>query len=179
MRIIRIVNAVFWRIIYCLANNIEVRYDAPKVGLLVESIRINSLKKIGAVIGRDSWVRFHSYIVNPQYILIGAHSKIGVGAKLFLYDQFIVGDRVEIGSGLTVHTAEHKISDATVPLCKQGAIYAPVIIDSDVYIGSNVIILPGTIIKTRVVVGAGAVVKGILETGYVYGGVPARKIKQL
>lgn len=52
----------------------------------------------------------------------------------------------------------------------------PIVIGSNVFIGSGVIILPGTVIGDNVVVGAGAVVKGVVTSGSVVGGVPARTI---
>ena len=61
----------------------------------------------------------------------------------------------------------------------QGAVINKINIGSDVWIGARVTILSGVEIKKRVVVGAGSVVTSDLESGYVYGGVPAKKIKKL
>lgn len=52
-------------------------------------------------------------------------------------------------------------------------------IGNNVFIGKGAIILPGSIIGDNVVVGAGAVVSGVLSDGYVYAGIPARKIKSI
>lgn len=52
-------------------------------------------------------------------------------------------------------------------------------IGDNVYIGMNSIVLPGTKISNNVVIGAGSIVKGKLESGYVYAGSPARKIKPI
>lgn len=52
-------------------------------------------------------------------------------------------------------------------------------IGNNVFVGAKSIVLPGTIIHDNVVIGAGSVVKGELEAGWVYAGIPARKIKRL
>jgi maltose O-acetyltransferase len=110
---------------------------------------------------------------------MGMRSKLGPFAKLFLYADLTIGDDVEIGSDLTVHTAEHRFDDPKLPLAKQGSVYMPVEIRDDVYIGSGVTILPGTVIESRVVIGAGSVVKGVIKSGFVYAGMPARPIRPL
>ena len=53
----------------------------------------------------------------------------------------------------------------------------PIIIGNDVYIGNNVILLPGIKIGSKVVIGAGAVVTKDIPDNSVVAGVPARIIK--
>lgn len=53
----------------------------------------------------------------------------------------------------------------------------PVVVGNDVYIGNNVIILPGVTIGNKVVIGAGAVVTKDIPDNSVAVGVPARVIK--
>jgi len=178
-KISRILNWIIWYSLYCITNNVEIRHKSKRIGKAIEKIRVKSLVKYGALVGDNSFIRFQSYIINPHFLSIGAGSKIGIGAKLFLYDYFTIGDNVEIGSELTVHTSEHNLTNPALPLCKQGATYKSVIIGSDVYIGSKVVLLTGSKIEDRVVVGAGAVVRGTLKSGYLYAGVPAKKIKRL
>jgi len=54
---------------------------------------------------------------------------------------------------------------------------APISIGNDVYIGIKTIILPGTKIGNRCIVGAGSVVKGDFPDNSVIAGVPAKVIK--
>ncbi len=164
---------------FSLFNKIELRHVCPIVGDIIEQIRTTGLRLMGAQIGRNSIVRKNFYTTNATFLTIGKNSKIGINCQLFLYDKFHVGDNVEIGSNLIVHTAEHILNNVSKPLCKQGSYYKAVLIESDVYIGSRVTILPGTIIENRVVIGAGAVVKGHLKSGYIYCGVPAKPIKKI
>ena len=53
----------------------------------------------------------------------------------------------------------------------------PIVIGNDVYIGNNVIILPGVTIGNNVIIGAGAVVTKTIPDNSVAVGVPARVIK--
>ena len=52
-------------------------------------------------------------------------------------------------------------------------------IGSDVWIGARVTVLMGAKINNRVVVGAGSLVNKDLESGYIYAGIPAKKIKKI
>lgn len=53
----------------------------------------------------------------------------------------------------------------------------PIIIGNDVYIGNNVILLPGVTVGNKVIIGAGAVVTKDISDNSVVAGVPARVIK--
>lgn len=53
----------------------------------------------------------------------------------------------------------------------------PIVIGNNVYIGNNVIILPGVTIGNNVIIGAGAVVSKSIPDNSVAVGVPARVIK--
>lgn len=52
----------------------------------------------------------------------------------------------------------------------------PIEIGQNVFIGTRAIILPGTIIGDNCIIGAGAVVKGVIPDGTVWGGSPARQL---
>ena len=55
----------------------------------------------------------------------------------------------------------------------------PITIGNDCWFGGSVTILPGVTIHDNVVVGAGSVVTHDLESGYVYVGNPAKKLKAI
>lgn len=164
----------FW-----LANGVTLRHDIPNGSEWLERLRTALVRRLGGKVGKDSVIRHGAFITKPSCLSMGMRSKLGPFAKLFLYTDFKIGDDVEIGANLTVHTAEHKFDEPGLPLAKQGSTYKSVEIRDDVYIGSDVVILPGAVIESRVVVGAGSVVKGCLRSGYVYAGVPARPIRPL
>lgn len=56
---------------------------------------------------------------------------------------------------------------------------APIRIEDGCWIGANVTILPGVTIKAGTVIAAGAVVIHDCDENALYGGVPAKKIRDL
>lgn len=168
-------------ILFICVNRMELRYLCPLkiIALLIEKFRIIALRLMGSIIGGHSWVRAGLFITSPKLLKIGKRSKIGPRSQLFLYDCFEIGDDVEIGSDLIVHTSDHKYGQKKIPLAKQGGVLGKVIICDDVYIGSRVTILCGVKINSRTIIAAGAVITESLDGGYIYGGIPARAIKKL
>lgn len=90
-----------------------------------------------------------------------------------------IGDNVCVSKGLTlfVHDysafIERKITGEVL-----GGV-GGVRIGNNVQIGADVTILMDTEIQDNVIIAAGAVCKGKLESGFVYGGVPAKKIQSV
>lgn len=146
----------------------------------LDNLRVFLLKLSGAKIGKNSYIRSKFYITNPSLLQIGNSSGIARNCSLYLYDNLVIGDFVKAGSGLTIHTSEHIIhSNSDLPIVSRGSKSSTVVIHDNVYIGSNVTILSGVNIDSNVVVAAGAVVISSLSSGYVYGGVPAKKLRTL
>lgn len=55
-----------------------------------------------------------------------------------------------------------------------------VIIGRNVWVCANTTILPGVKIEDDIIIAAGSVVtKNLLEVGYIYGGIPAKKLKKI
>lgn len=87
-----------------------------------------------------------------------------------------IGDNVHITNG--VHFITH--DGGTLLFRKEVPdleITKPIVVGNDVYIGNNVIILPGVTIGNKVVIGAGAIVAKDIPDNSVAVGVPARVIK--
>ena len=132
-------------------------------------------------------------------IEIGARSVIHPGAMLLPYGGFIrmekrcsvnpytvlyghggltIGDHVRIAAHCVIVPANHGIAldgglIADQPLSRRG-----VKIGDDVWIGAGARILDGAVIGDGCVVAAGAVVRGTLEPGGIYAGVPARLVRR-
>ena len=114
-------------------------------------------------------------------------------AKLFIGDNFSIHEfcyvdavgGVEIGTNVSlahsssILSSNHQWLDENLPIKYNNVKKKKVLIEDDVWIGCGVRILAGSHIENRVVVAAGAVVTGRLESGYLYGGIPAKKIKSL
>lgn len=166
-------------LLFRITNFTFTRRNLPMLGRIVEELRQEGLRLMGARIERGAYVRGGAVIDYPKNFSLGAKSKLAEEARLYLFDSLNIGNNVEIGPQFLAYTAEHITADKAMPLTKQGSIYKAIRIDDDVYIGARVTILKGAHIESRVIVAAGAVVVGKLETGFVYGGVPAKKIKPI
>ncbi|MDT0556642.1 acyltransferase [Patiriisocius hiemis] len=88
-------------------------------------------------------------------------------------------NNVSIAHSSSILTTNHGWSDTTLPIKYNPIKKSPVHIKSDVWVGCGCRILNGVTIYSRAVVAAGAVVNKDVEENSVYGGVPAKKIKDI
>lgn len=82
-----------------------------------------------------------------------------------------IGNNVTITSGVTILSHDASMKKGT-GYAKVGAVQ----IDDDVFIGVNSVILPGTRIGKKSIIGAGSVVSGEVPSGKVFCGVPAKEV---
>ncbi len=140
--------------------------------------RLFIYKMAGVRIGKGSRIHMGAKFFYPSKIKIGEGTIIGDNAFLDGRDSLIIGNHVDIASGVLIYNSEHDINSEDF-----SPISAPVIIEDYVFIGPRAIILPGVKIGKGAAVAAGAVVtKDVLDFKIV-GGVPAevigeRKIKE-
>jgi len=164
-------------ILYWVAKKIDLRFLLPRKFLVIfDKLRIASLRLQGAKVGRNSNVRNDVFIAYPQNFKLDDNVTIGSYSRIFNYSLFVVGNNTEIGPGLHVQTNDHVWSKIDQPLGKQGSISNSVHIGKGVFIGANVTILKGVDIADNCVIAAGSVVIKNTESGYLYGGVPSKKI---
>lgn len=88
-----------------------------------------------------------------------------------------IGDNVLLGPNVVISSGEHQYSDVKKPVTLQKIIPKKIIIEDDVWIGANVVVMPGVEIAKGTVVGAGSIVTRSTEPYSVVVGVPAKKIK--
>jgi len=89
----------------------------------------------------------------------------------------VIGHHVMIGPNTLITTVGHPL-DPAGRREKLGQA-SPVHIGNDVWLGGNVVVLPGAAIGNNVVVAAGAVVSKDIPDNCVVGGVPARTLREL
>jgi len=111
-----------------------------------------------------------------RLLSISDNSGIGINAKL--YGEIVIGKNVMMGPDCVIYTRNHEFSDISIPMNEQGFHEAEiVIIGDDVWIGGQVIILPGVKIGNHSVIGAGAVVTKNVPEYAIVGGNPAKIIR--
>ena len=94
-----------------------------------------------------------------------------------------IGEATNIQDNVTIHCTYQKYGtyiDNFVTIGHNSVIHSCTIEDL-VLIGMGAIIMDGTIIESGVIVGAGSVVTpgSRLKSGYVYGGIPAKPLKEI
>ncbi len=111
-------------------------------------------------------------------IEIGDNSTINPFCILEGYGGLKIGKGVRIASGTKIIATNHDFSDIKVPIFEQGFTSKGIIIEDDVWIGSNVCILDGTKISKGSIVAAGAVVTKDVQPHSIVAGVPAKLLKK-
>lgn len=94
-----------------------------------------------------------------------------------------IGDKVNIQDGAVIHATYQKYATTignSVSVGHNAIIHGCTIADN-VLIGMGSIVMDGCVVESDCIVAAGAVVTEHthLESGYIYAGVPARKVKPL
>lgn len=133
-------------------------------------------------IGAGTWVANNATITGD--VSIGEDSSIWFQSVIRGdVNKIRIGDRVNIQDGSIVHGStggQDTVIGDDVSVGHRAIIHGCTI-HNDVLIGMGAIVLDGAIIESNVIVGAGAVVTvgARLESGYLYAGIPAKKIKPL
>ena len=109
-------------------------------------------------------------------ISIGDNSGLGVNCEV--RGPLEIGANVMMGPDVRIMTAKHNTTRTDIPMCQQGHFpKQKVTIGDDVWIGANVIVMPGITIGSGSIIGAGAVVTKDVPEYAVVAGVPAKVIK--
>jgi acetyltransferase-like isoleucine patch superfamily enzyme len=90
-----------------------------------------------------------------------------------------IGNHVLIAPNVSLLSNSHISENTDVPIVFQGMTSnTPIIIEDNVWIGRNVVILPGCVIGEGSIIGAGAIVTKNIPSYSVAVGVPAKVIKK-
>jgi acetyltransferase-like isoleucine patch superfamily enzyme len=105
---------------------------------------------------------------------IGDDTYINEGTCIVATKRVTIGSHCLIGDNVQIHDSDyHQLEQfAAVRIL-------PITIGKNVWIGRNVIILPGVTIGEHSVIGAGSVVTRSVPERMVYAGIPAKKIREI
>jgi acetyltransferase-like isoleucine patch superfamily enzyme len=109
---------------------------------------------------------------------IGSRCVIGRGSHIIAHHSIEIGDDVFTGPYVYITDQNHGYADPEVPIGRQWPTNLAVSIGPGTWLGAGAIILPGASIGRNVVVGAGAVVRGVVPDRCVVAGVPARIVRE-
>lgn len=125
--------------------------------------------------GKNVNIEHGAFFASGKDIEIGDNSGLGIGCRVS--GPLTIGNDVMMAPNVTIVTQNHETSDLSIPMRLQTAPKLKVTIGSDVWIGTNVIILPGITIGNGCIIAGGAVVTKDVPDYAVVGGNPARIIK--
>jgi acetyltransferase-like isoleucine patch superfamily enzyme len=118
-------------------------------------------------------------IKNCENISIGCNVSIHDNCYIDGLGGINIGDNVSIAHASSILSFDHSWSDLKLPIKYNRLIVNNIVIETDVWVGCGVRILAGSFLCKRVVIAANSVVKGKIESNYLYAGVPVKKIKPL
>lgn len=130
-------------------------------------------KSLGMKIGKHNVFNYGTEIRGITGIKMGNFNIIGDNALLDGRNGLVLGNNVNISSNVSIYTLQH---DHRNPLFK--SVGGKVVIEDRVWLGSNVIVLPGVAIGEGAVCCAGCVVTKDVEPYTVVAGIPAKKVNE-
>ena len=123
-------------------------------------------------IGKGSHIAYRVSMISPWKIKIGNNCIINSYVLLDGREGIEIQNNVDIGWFSKIYTLQH---DVNSPIHK--SIGKKIFIDSNCWIATSAIILPGCHLNEGSVIATGAVVTKDTNAFTVYGGVPAKQIK--
>jgi maltose O-acetyltransferase len=117
-------------------------------------------------IGDDSFINTNATLLDTYPIRIGAGVQIGPNCAFYPV-------------GHPIKSSERTIRNAHGERTGHVTSGAPIIVEDDVWIGGNVVVLPGVTIGARSMIGAGSVVTKSVPPDVFAAGNPCRVIRQL
>ncbi len=112
-------------------------------------------------------------------IVIGANCYINPHCVLYSGNGIKLGNDVLLAPGTIIAPANHALTRRDIPIRLQGFMPSRggVVIANDVWVGANSVLIDGAQIGQGAVIAAGSVVTGSVPAYEIWGGVPARKLK--
>jgi virginiamycin A acetyltransferase len=131
----------------------------------------------GAVV--DAWVRI-KHVGGVGHVRIGCNSYLNSGTVIYSGNGVSIGKDVLIGPNCSLVPVNHAFDSRDIPIRLQR--FSPsrggLVIEDDVWLGANVVVLDGVTIARGCVIAAGSVVTRSTKPFGVYGGVPAKFLRE-
>jgi acetyltransferase-like isoleucine patch superfamily enzyme len=130
------------------------------------------------VLEHDVYFKFDGIYRPGPSLKFGDTVFIGAGCEFNIRVGISVGANTLIASGCRFVDHDHGFASRAVPMGQQAdGAEAPIVIEDDVWIGANTVVLKGVTIRHGAVVAAGSVLTRSVGAYEIWGGVPARKLK--
>jgi acetyltransferase-like isoleucine patch superfamily enzyme len=135
----------------------------------------------GAIrLGRQAQLRDACELKSKGELQLGERAICGRNVTLHCHEAVTLGDCVGLAERVTITDSDHANDGSDVWFMDQPVDADPVMLERNVFCGTNVVVLRGSRILRNAVVAAGAVVTGGEHAGgWLIGGIPARALKPL
>jgi len=171
-------------VLFCSLNDwqaLKTEYRSLIDDFIIECDRRNSaipmadLTKYNARIEPGAIIRDYVEIGDGAVIMMGAVLNLGsvVGKGTMIDMNVVLGGRVHVGENCHIGAGAVLAGVIEPPSAD------PVIVEDNVLVGANAVITEGVRVGGNSVIAAGSIVLSDVEANAVYGGVPARKIKEV
>jgi acetyltransferase-like isoleucine patch superfamily enzyme len=137
-------------------------------------------------VARGGLLRLHSVSVERDVLVtvspgavveLGPKGRLGMGSVVSAQQRIVLGEGTRVAEYVTIRDHDH-VHDAQHLLVDARFTRAPVILGSNVWVGSKATIVSGVTIGDHAMVAANAVVTHDVRPGERVGGVPARTLPQ-
>jgi len=188
-------RAVFYRLMMkmdgtaAIERNVRLRF-ASRIRLgrgayLDEGVYIHACPdgvEIGAgtLVMHGSVLHVYNFRGLPHaFIRIGVDSLVGEYSVIRGQGGVTIGDRVYTSPGTQIIAVNHIFNDPQRPFVEQGITAEGIVIEDDVWLGSNCVITDGVRVGKGAVVAAGAVVTKDVLPHTIVAGVPAKVLREI
>jgi maltose O-acetyltransferase len=170
-----VIKKLFWFFIYYLIAKHLPDTPLPLSGLSMW-IREMCARNIFEHCGNN--IKIHSHVDFGTGLGVSLGNYSSLNRNCWVANDTVIGDYVMMGPGVAIISSSHNFSDIDVPMVLQGAPERrKVLIHDDVWIGTGAIILPGVIIGSHSIIGAGSVVTRDIPEWSIAAGNPAVVIR--
>ena len=142
------------------------------------AIRYILLKTLSKRCGDNVSIHPNVYLFVLRNLTVGNNVSIHPMCYIDATGDIEIGNNVSIAHSTTIMSTEHIFDDLKINIKDQGVKNIKTNIGSNVWVGSGSRILAGTNINEGSIIAAGAVVKAEVKKNSIYGGVPAKFIKE-
>lgn len=189
---VRIIKIPYYKLAYfrLWRNGVIIGKNLKVLGFPLVHLSKNSEVIIGDNCFIRSWVKYSDTGENtPTVIRTKKNGIIRVGSNtgitstlIFSESQITIGNNVKIGGGTRIFDTNFHSIDANIRNSKDDTKHVkskPIIIEDNVFIGTGCIITKGVTIGENSIIAAGSVVVKSVPANQVWGGNPAKYIKEL
>jgi len=117
-------------------------------------------------------------IVHPYRFVVGDNVYLGTNSWIYCGANIVIGDETLLGANVIMVSSNHTYNPNTMSARFSLSTLEPIIISEKCWLAGSVTVLGGSNVGASTIVAAGSLVKGVLDGSMIYGGIPAKKLKE-